>query len=122
MTSILETVRTALTTAGVVTDGWPCYIGYMPDVGRCLTLIGTGGFPQDTHDARNRMPTFQVSVRSEMLEYAECAAKIEAARAALENADLSGVRLLHAMSEPLQWNDARNRTVMSLNFRTVVDA
>lgn len=123
MTSLLETVRTALTTAGVVTTDWPCYIGYAPDDdGRYVALIGTGGFQQDTHDARNRLPTFQVSVRAGMLEYAECTAKIEAARSALENQDLSGVRLLHAMGEPLPWNDARNRTVMSLNFRAVVDA
>lgn len=123
MTPLLDTVRTALTTAGVVTADWPCYIGYAPDDGsRYLTLIPTGGFAQDTHDARNRLPTFQVSVRAGLLEFAECVAKIEAARAALENADLTEVRLLHAMSEPLQWNDARNRTVMSLNFRAVVDA
>lgn len=124
MTPLLDTVRTALTTAGVVTADWPCYIGYAPDDdGRYVTLISTGGFAQDTHDSRNRLPTFQVSVRAGMLEHAECTAKIEAARAALENVvDLTEVRLLHAMGEPLQWNDALNRTVMSLNFRAVVDA
>ena len=55
-------------------------------------------------------------------EHAECEAKITAAMVALENQDLSGVRLIHAMGEPGQWNDAENRTCMSVNFRAVVDA
>lgn len=120
---LLETVRTALTTAAVVTSGWPCYIGYAPDDGgRYISLFLTGGFPQDTHQRNNRLPTFQLAVRAGQFEHAECEAKMQAAWAALENQSLSGVRLIHAMSEPLQWNDAQNRTVLSLNFRTVIDA
>ena len=118
---LLETVRTALVTASVVTDAWPCYIGYVPDVGRAVTLYFTGGFPQDTQQGETRRPTFQLAVRAETLEHAECEAKIRAAWAALENQDLTDVYLLHAMTpDPLQWNDASNRTCMSINFRAVV--
>lgn len=119
---LLETIRTALTTAGVVTDAWPCFIGFVPDVGRAVTLYYTPGFAQDTQQGETRRPTFQLAVRADMLEHAECEAKIRAAMVALENQDLSGVRLLHAMGEPGQWNDAQNRTCMSVNFRAVVDA
>ncbi len=119
---LLETVRTALVTAGVVTDAWPCFIGYAPDVGQAITLYRTGGFAQDTQQGETRRPTFQVTVRAGQLEHAECEAKITAAMVALENQDLSGVRLIHAMGEPGQWNDAENRTCMSVNFRAVVDA
>lgn len=117
---LLETVRTALTTANVVTDAWPCFIGYVPDVGQAITLYYTGGFAQDTHLGESRRPTFQVSVRAGMLDHSGAEAKIRAAFTALENTNLSGVYLLHAMSEPLQWNDAQNRTVFSQNYRAVV--
>lgn len=119
---LLETIRTALTAAGVVTDAWPCYIGFVPDVGQAVTLYYTGGFAQDTHAGDNRLPTFQLAVRSCLLDHSACETKIRAAMVALENQDLSGVRLLHAMGEPGQWNDAQNRTCMSVNFRAVVDA
>jgi hypothetical protein len=84
------------------------------------TLYLTGGFPQDTHQGETRRPTFQVAVRGDELGYAAAEAKIRAAYAAIENANLTDVYLLHAMSEPLQWNDAKNRTVFSQNYRAVV--
>ena len=117
---LLETVRTALTTASVVDGSWPCFIGYTPDVGQCVTLFYTGGFAQDTQQGETRRPTFQVAVRGGMLDHAAAEAKIRAAFTALENQNLSGVFLLHAMSEPLQWNDGANRTVFSQNYRAVV--
>lgn len=120
--ALLETIRTALITAGVVTDAWPCFVGYMPDVGNCIALYYTGGFAPNTHLGETRLPTFQVSVRSEMLDHAGAETKIRAVFAALENTTPTGVYLLHAMSEPLQWNDAQNRTVFSQNYRTVVAA
>lgn len=119
---LLETVRAALVTAGVVTDAWPCFIGYVPDVGQVITLYLTPGFAQDTQQGETRRPTFQLAVRADMLSHAECEAKIRAAMVALENQDLSNVYLLHAMGEPGQWNDASNRTCMSVNFRAVVTA
>jgi hypothetical protein len=117
---LLETIQSALTTAGVASADWPCFIGYTPDVGPAITLYYTGGFAQDTHQGETRRPTFQVAVRGDELGYAATEAKIRAAFAALENANLSGVYLMHAMSEPLQWNDAKNRTVFSQNYRAVV--
>lgn len=116
---LLETVRTALVTAGVSSASWPCYIGYMPDdADQGIGLYLTGGFAQDTQQGDNVWPTFQVTVRVGQLDHATCEAKAWAVFNALENQNLSGVFLLHAMnSAPGQWNDAKNRTNMSFNFR-----
>lgn len=123
--SLLETVRTALITAGVATSGsgsaWPCYIGYAPDdQDQLISLEFTGGFPQDTQQGENTIETFQLRVRAGYLLHSTCETKCRAAFNALENADLTGVNLIQALnSGPLSFLDTKNRPNMTVNFRVV---
>lgn len=121
--SLLETVRTVLTTAGVVTSAWPCYVGYTPDdTDQAISLQLTGGFQQDTMQNENLLETFQVRVRAGALQFSTCETKWRAMFDALQDVDLGAndINLIQAMaSGPLSWTDAKNRTNMSANFRVV---
>lgn len=123
--NLLENVKTKLTSAGLLTGTWKCYIGFIPDdVDTTIGLQYTGGFPQDTHGAENLLQNFQVSVRGGELDHATVAAKWYSVFSTLQDAsDITGVGLIQAMATgPMSFVDDKMRPVMTANFRTVVAA
>lgn len=128
MTGLLDIIYAKLESAGVSTGNvgtWPAFIGQMPDLQD--TMIGlqlTGGFAQDTLGDENLLQTFQVMIRAGKNQYIDCEAKWYAMYAALHSADLtaSGVYLIQAMaSGPMYFLDAKNRPMMSCNFKVMRD-
>jgi hypothetical protein len=122
--STMESVRSALVTAGVI-DGtdWAGYIGYMPDdQDQVVGLIPTGGFPQDTHGAENGFPTFQVTVRAGRNEYSTARSKWLDMYHALQDANLSAsnIWLIQAYAtDPIHMLDGKNRHNFVSNFRVI---
>lgn len=124
MAITLITIEAALRTAGITTvqsGSYPCFIGVLPDLPNTAVGINyTGGYPQDTHQGENLLETFQVFVRAGEKDFATAYAKWYAVFNALENASLSDIYLLRAMtSAPLSFIDAKNRQCLTSNFNVV---
>jgi hypothetical protein len=119
---LLDTVRTKLTTDGVV-DGstWKCFIGYAPDdQDQIVQLTPSGGLPQDTLGNETVRDTFQVLVRAGELEYGTCETQWWAMFNSLQDADLgaSDVYYLQALSSaPAFYLDENRRPNMTANFQ-----
>lgn len=124
MTATLYRVQAKLLSAAVstgTTGAWPCFVGYVPDLpDQMIGLQFTGGFPQDTHEGENLLETFQLFVRGGEQAHSTVYDKWKAAFDALENSDITDLRLIRAMaSAPLSFSDARNRQCMTANFNVV---
>ena len=121
--TLLEDVRTKLSTAGLLTGGWKCTIGFMPDdQDKYITLTYTGGFAQDTQQGENLLPTFQALIRAGELDHSACSAKWYQVFSTLQDAtDIANVNLIQALSSgPMEFIDDKQRTAMSMNFRVVM--
>lgn len=121
--SLLDTVRNKLVSAGIVegTTGYRAYIGYAPDDNdKIVGLMPYGGQPQDTHQGENSTEMFQVKVRAGSLDYAEAETKTRAVLNCLQDASLTDVNLIQAMSMgPMCWYDENSRPNFSLSFRVI---
>lgn len=121
--STMETVRAALVAANVITVDWAGYIGYTPDdQDQAISIVPTGGFPQDTHGGENGHPTFKITVRAGRHEYATARAKWLEMYHALNDADLSAnsIWLIQAYAtDPIQMYDGKNRPNFVTNFRVI---
>ena len=121
--SLLEDVRSKLSSAGVLSGGYLCFIGYVPDdQDKIIGLIFSGGEPQDTLEGENVIQHFQVKVRAGRLDFAACETKWQAAFNALQDATITDVYLIQAMATgPLTWYEEKQRPCMSLNMRVIRD-
>ncbi len=117
----LDDIRAYLVTAGVISGTWKCTVGFMPDDGdQHISLIYTGGFPQDTMQGENLHQTFQVMIRASEHDHPTCEAKWFQVFGALQDAAISGIYLIQAMATgPLTFHDDKNRIMMSVNFRLI---
>jgi hypothetical protein len=122
----LEVVRNKLITDGVATDSsgsFPCYIGMHPDTpDNSMSLVLTGGLPQETMGNENLNESFQLKVRTTRLDYSTLEQKCRDAFDSLSDADLSAddIYLIQATaSAPLTWHDGKERVFGSLNFKVV---
>lgn len=104
---------------------WPCFIGFMPATpDQCIAVQYSGGFPQDTMQGENALPTFQVAIRAEAYAHSTGEAKWIAAFNALQGSEgataMTDFQLVEAMnSAPIVVYDEKNRPVMTLNLRAV---
>lgn len=126
--STLEQVQARLLAQGVstgTTGNWPCFLGYMPDSpDQMLAIQYTGGYPQDEHSGSNMLQTFQVAVRAAKLSHSICETKWKAMFNALQDSEgstgMTDIYLVQANNTgPLDFLDAKNRHVMTCNFRLV---
>jgi hypothetical protein len=118
-------IQTHLQNLGISTGqsgAWPCFVGYIPDSpNQMIGIQFTGGFPQDTHLGENLLPTIQIYVRGGEQEHSTVYAKWKAIFDAIENANITDVHLIRAMSSgPLSFPDTKNRSCMTMNVNLVV--
>ena len=126
MPLLLDAIHAKLTADGVLNGStWKGFIGFTPDdQDQEISLVSTGGFPQDTHGGETVSETFQVVVRAAAFEHTVGRNKWQDMFNSLHDADLSAdnIHLIQALaSGPVQFSDDKKRPNFSANFRVIRD-